>query len=734
MKNDRELIFALDIGTRSVVGILAKVTGENVQIVHTASEEHHNRAMLDGQIHDVEQVAGVVSRIKERFESKIGFPLQEVAVAAAGRALITLNGKATRQFPVIRELTTEDVFGFELAAVQDAERQLNNREEEIDATQESNGVCHCVGYSVIRAYLDGQVIGNLVGQRAKTAEVEVIATFLPRVVVDSLFSVLNRVNLKVKSLTLEPIAASNVAITPNMRQLNLALVDIGAGTSDIALTAGNTIQAYAMVPVAGDEVTDQICQQFLLEFEEGERVKCVLQQLIADGADDDFSEANIVACDILGLEQKLLVSTLLATITPIVEQLAGQVADKILSLNGKCPQAVILVGGGSLTPLLPVKIADRLGLPKERVGVKGRESLHGLTGNLADMNGPEFVTPVGIAVTAIKNQSPGYYEVTVNGQPVRLFNGQLGTVGDALVAARVSLKQIHGLPGLAKTVEVNGQVKILRGTLGEPAAIIINGIEAKLDSAVKPGDEIRFHAAKSGKNATGMVKDILPFLKLLPVVVNGREFVAAPVVTMNGKPVSLDTPFVDGARICYREIETVEQLLAATGDLAKIKDTYWFSYFLNGTEKTVPLATPAVCLNGEQVSLASSVQAGDQIVFQLSDKPSLKLNEIVDINRWQGESITVDVNGEVWTLPGKPAVLCLNGEKATGEEPICQGDRIEVQTGHSADLIVSELLYQINFQPVPPEGKNRLEIVVNGLFAEYTTPVPNDARVELTWQ
>jgi cell division ATPase FtsA len=99
--------------------------------------------------------------------------------------------------------------------------------------------------------LNGRRIKNLVGQRGECIALEILATFLPREVVDSLFAVLDRTGLEMTSLTLEPIAASEVVIPESMRQLSLALVDVGAGTSDIALCAEGTMIAFAMVPEAG---------------------------------------------------------------------------------------------------------------------------------------------------------------------------------------------------------------------------------------------------------------------------------------------------------------------------------------------------------------------------------------------------------------------------------------------------------------------------------------------------
>ena len=72
---------------------------------------------------------------------------------------------------------------------------------------------------------------------------------------------------------MEPIAASSVVVLPGMRKLNIALVDIGAGTSDVAISRDGSIFAYGMVPMAGDEITEKICEIYLLEFTDGERVK-----------------------------------------------------------------------------------------------------------------------------------------------------------------------------------------------------------------------------------------------------------------------------------------------------------------------------------------------------------------------------------------------------------------------------------------------------------------------------
>lgn len=84
-------LFALDIGTRSVIGIVAEQEPDGtLKILDTTRREHKTRAMLDGQIHDVPQVAAIIDEVKGALEKTTG-PLKSVAVAAAGRALYTMT-------------------------------------------------------------------------------------------------------------------------------------------------------------------------------------------------------------------------------------------------------------------------------------------------------------------------------------------------------------------------------------------------------------------------------------------------------------------------------------------------------------------------------------------------------------------------------------------------------------------------------------------------------------------
>jgi cell division ATPase FtsA len=257
-------------------------------------------------------------------------------------------------------------------------------------------------------------------------------------------------------MTLEPIAASNVVIPSDLRQLNLALVDIGAGTSDLAIARHGSIIAFGMVPYAGDEISERLTEEYLLDFATAEQVK----KEIAAGQDIAFR-------DVLGNEQVLPSQEVLAQISPAVDELVELIAERILALNGKAPSAVMCVGGGSQTPGLAGKLAARMALAEARVVVRGREGLPvELQGELEDLKGPEAVTPVGIALSARSQRGLAFrsWEITINERRVRLFSLITPTVADALLAAGIPGQCLRNRLGLALTVKVNGEFRVVPGT------------------------------------------------------------------------------------------------------------------------------------------------------------------------------------------------------------------------------------------------------------------------------
>ena len=105
-----QLVFGLDIGTRSIVGTVGYLNGGKFHVLAQRSREHETRAMLDGQIHDIGKVGETISRVKEQLEEDLGRELTEVCIAAAGRVLRTVTTYVEHSFESDREITQDCIY------------------------------------------------------------------------------------------------------------------------------------------------------------------------------------------------------------------------------------------------------------------------------------------------------------------------------------------------------------------------------------------------------------------------------------------------------------------------------------------------------------------------------------------------------------------------------------------------------------------------------------------------
>ncbi|MBC7332555.1 MAG: hypothetical protein H5T91_09085 [Synergistetes bacterium] len=711
-RNKEKDIFALDIGTRNVVGLIVEPVDEEdlLRVKHLVFEEHKTRSMLDGQIHDVAQVAKVVSRIKENLEREYGTKLSDVSVALAGRALKTRRGVAEIPLDISEDIEEELVRELELQALQNALKTLR---EESDSDEEF----HCVGYSVVKYILDGDIIRNLVGQRGRKAGVEVLATFLPRVVLDSMLSVLRRAGLKLSSITLEPIAAIEVVVLPDMRMLNLALVDVGAGTMDIAITKGGSVVAYGMVPVAGDEITERLCEKFLLDFNVAERVK---RSLSEDIAVLEFE-------DILGNVYRIEREELIKVIEPEVERHAKLLSEKILELNSSPPQAVICVGGGSKVPLFDVKLSEFLGIERNRVRVRGVEFLKGVEDLTGKLKGPEMVTPLGIALVAKKGGGFKFIDVWVNDEMIRLVSltGELKVL-DALIPMGITQEELRPRPGMALTIEVNGEIKIIRGELGEPAKITVNGEEVNIDFPIKHGDRITVRRARPGKAAFASVKDVVGELSPIRLFINGKMHEFFPEVFVDGKKLPLKAPLYDRAKVEVVQVKTVREALKRVGALPF---PYEIKVLINGEEKVLPLWDGRILVNGSLASLDAPIKDGDRIdLFDLKEV-SYRVKDVLP--NVELRKMKVYVNGRLLEITWGGFNISLDGRSASLDDLLYDGAKLEIRENYSEYPILSHVFKYYPIEEVLKGKKGYVKMRVNGEEAGFTTPIKDGDRIEI---
>lgn len=409
-----QLVFGLDIGTRSVVGTVGYKSGNKFIVAAQRIREHETRAMLDGQIHDIQKVGETILEVKAELERAVGRKLPEVCIAAAGRVLRTVTTHVEYPFTRDQEIGQEDIYALVAAGIEKAYQEfLSNQDGEMKF--------YCVGHSVVRFYLNGYPMGNLEGHKARTVGVDLIATFLPEEVVDGLYKAVDLAGLTVNSLTLEPIAAIQLAIPERFRMLNIALLDVGAGTSDISITNDGCILAYGMIPMAGDVLTEVIARHCLVDFATAEQIKRQAGE-----------KETVSYTDIMLLPQTISSEEIKQVTKEAVNDMAGQAANKIRELNGgKAVSAVFVVGGGGKIPGYTEAVADKLGIAKERVALRGEEVMGQILFEEDVKKDSLLVTPIGICLNFYE-QSNHFIFVSFNEERIKVYDNNRLTVADGL--------------------------------------------------------------------------------------------------------------------------------------------------------------------------------------------------------------------------------------------------------------------------------------------------------------
>ncbi|MBU1088216.1 MAG: rod shape-determining protein [Candidatus Omnitrophica bacterium] len=704
-----DLIFALDIGTRKVVGIIAKKRDDVIHILDVEKVEHQTRNMLDGQIHNINEVAKIVKNIKETLEKRAGQSLSKVGVAVAGRALKTVKAKVSKELSLNNEITEGDVLNLDLEAVSSI---LKN------ADSDGHEDFYCVGYSVVCYQLDSEVIGDLVGHFGKSMGVEVIATFLPRVVLDSMLSVLRRAGLEVSNLTLEPIAALNAIIPKDIRRLNLVLLDIGAGTSDVALTKDGSVFAYGMVPEAGDEITELICEKFILDFNTAENVKRQIS-----------IKEKVSFKDILGKEHNLASVDIINMIKPRVAKLAESIANRVLELNKKVPNAAILVGGGSLTPLFDQQLSLAFPLDLSNIGVRLPEMVSNIIDKSGKLNSPEMVTPLGICIMTANSTGLKFLEIYVNEKRVNVLDMQQSLdVLSALVVAGVNKMKLYGRIGRAICVEVNGKLTVIKGEMGKPAEIKLNDQYADLTTKIKSGDKISFKDAVDGLDAQAIIGDIVG-IKPLNIKLNDQSIKIMPKVTINGDPADLSANLPDRAVIQIMPTVTARDVLELMNLNLEELQVREIVVRVNKEPKVISQSSFSLLINGLKAGLSSNLSEGSVIEFEKDKHIFYKIKDIVEMPA-SAEDVEIILNGQKHVLKGAPGKIYMNGQLVGPEEFIIDRAEIITSAGGTLPPTVVQILECLPISIEDQRGK-QLKIMVNGNPGGFTTPLYNGANISI---
>lgn len=684
--DDRKIIFALDIGTRSVVGIVGAFKDGNFSILDYEQEFHEKRAMRDGQIEDIDLVARIANNVKTKLEQRSGQTFTKVSIAAAGRALRTATASFSYDLIPNEPISQKIIQYMEYSAIEKAQEAFLSESD----TLESGGKdYYCVGYSVTDYLLDDYKIKNLEGQKGTKAVANIIAAFLPSSVLVSLYAVTARCGLEVDNLTLEPIAAIHAVVPDDVRFLNIALVDIGGGTSDIAISRDGSVMAYDMVTIAGDEITEALMQHYLTNFATAERIKLMLN-----------GEEKIEFKDILGNQVTLTPDEAFESVKDTIHALADAISQRVLLINGSAPAAVFLVGGGSQIRGLCKIVAEKLGLAANRVAIGVVNTDNNLSLFSESLYSPAFVTPIGIGIVSSLYRGCDFFAISVNGKRIMLFNHQTIKVIDALMFSGIKPASLIGLtpPNLVYTL--NGVKQTVKGTPGIPGELLVNGSPATIETEIKQGDEITATLAKNGQPPSLTLLEVLSDLNLDDIgllKVNGTAFTpqdkdalaSRKISYMDEIEVTMASEMGNGVQLLGFEVPDINAM-----QLSNLEDA---------------VAEPKVC-DVEINKIYSHDIEQTKVSLLLADEPEEESTD-QEVEEWVNSEITEEAERDI--------TVTLNG------------NLVHLVQETSEPLILMHLLKYVDLDTSKPHGE--LVLKINGVDANYADSLNDHDVAIIKW-
>lgn len=683
------LVFGLDIGTRAVVGVVGYREKDKFIVKAIESMEHDTRAMLDGQIHDIEKVAGTVIAVKEKLEKKCKITLKNVCIAAAGRVLKTEKIHSEIVYDSETLILDEHIFDLQSKGIEEAYKKFQD-------ANDSSIKYYCVGKSVMKYFLNDVFITNLLNHKAKKISVDMICTFLPSEVVEGLYTTVEMAGLEVCNLTLEPIAAIEVAIPDKFRMLNIAMVDIGAGTSDICITKDGSVFAYGMIPDAGDHLTEVIANYCLVEFNEAEKIK----KGIENAEEVEYE-------DILGLKNSITRKEVLDLLDPYIKEMSKQVSDEIIKLNDNNKvSAIFVVGGGGRIEGYTKHLAEEHDIVVNRVALRGEEVMGKIEFKDDSVSKDSLiVTPLGICLHFYEENN-SFINVCLNDDRIKLYdNGKL-TIVDAVMEIGLDNAALFPRRGDSLIFTLNGEEKSISGELGEACVVYLNGDITNLHAPLHANDYIHIEPSTKGAPGSTTLSKLNVNNQKLQLVVNGLNVTLPNYCTVNG------------------EI-TVDSYIVQNNDVVEVLDYLTVAQVFELVDVNVK-PDQMIMVNNVEGDLDSKVYSRFEI--SVVDKKELTYADLPEEDITEVTDIVVDEN----TIEENDSDSEVNNEDEVTEITVVVNNK-PVTLSNKNEYVFVDIFDNIDFDLTKPQGSG-IVTTLNGHSAEFLEVLKDKDIIEIYWK
>lgn len=401
-RSGTNIIFGLDVGTTKICAIAGEVMDDGVDIL--AASSYPSTGLKKGVVIDIEATSSSIRKAVAGLTDKTGLTVREVYVGVAGSHIKSFNshgavgvkGKEVTRYDVDRAIDSACALYIPL-----------DRE-----------ILHVIPTEFI---LDGQDgIKDPVGMAGVRLEVRVYIVTGAVTSVQNLIKCCEKAGLEVVDIVLQPLASAEAVLTPYEREMGIVLVDIGGGTTDIALYKDEWLRHAAVLGVGGNHFTNDLSVGLRLPVHEAERVKkkygSVVDTGIAVGSGGD-AEVDVVAID--GQVRSIPGKYIVEILQPRGEELLELVKQEIRLVQGSgiAASGVVLTGGASLLSGFDRMAEAVLSMPV-RIGYPGGQDgaeegncyppdkLRQVSGLAGEFNSPAYATAVGLILYGAESVVP----------------------------------------------------------------------------------------------------------------------------------------------------------------------------------------------------------------------------------------------------------------------------------------------------------------------------------------
>jgi len=384
-KDAKNLIVGLDIGTSKVVAVVAEVMPDGRHEV-IGLGQHESKGLKKGVVVNIEATVESIQRALEEAELMADCKIRHVYTGIAGSHIRSINSRGMVAIKD-KEVTAADV-----ARVIDTAKAIN-----ISTDQQ---LLHTVPQEFIVDSQDD--VREPIGMSGIRLEVKVHIVTGAVSAVQNIVKCVRRCGLEVADLILQPMASADAVLTPDEKELGVVLIDIGGGTTDVAVFSEGAIRHTVTIPIAGDQITNDIAMALRTPTAEAEEIKIrygVAKQTLAD-PDQTLEVPGLGDREPRSLSRQ----SLAAVIEPRVEELFAFVQQVIRESGYEdvLSSGVVLTGGTSIMPGM-AELAEDIFLKPTRIGMPEYQ------GQLSDVvRSPRYATVLGLLLEAKKQYLRGH--------------------------------------------------------------------------------------------------------------------------------------------------------------------------------------------------------------------------------------------------------------------------------------------------------------------------------------